>query len=66
MTKSSRLTPREGLLTVERWRSSANEVPALQSEFLFEESPDQPAQCAAAPLSRITNCLQFVAGGGAS
>jgi len=36
-----RLTTREGLLTVERGASSANEVPALQSEFLFEQSPDQ-------------------------
>ncbi|MCP9771319.1 F0F1 ATP synthase subunit gamma [Synechococcus sp. Tobar12-5m-g] len=36
-----RLTTREGRLSVERGGTSANEAPPLESEFVFEQSPDQ-------------------------
>ncbi|MCT0230592.1 F0F1 ATP synthase subunit gamma [Synechococcus sp. CS-1324] len=36
-----RLTTREGQLAVEKGPSGVNEVPPLQPEFVFEQSPDQ-------------------------
>jgi F-type H+-transporting ATPase subunit gamma len=36
-----RLTTREGRLSVEKATASGNEVPPLQPEFVFEQSPDQ-------------------------